>query len=115
MPFLRQRLALALVIVLALGASARAKDTVLGGGRLAATVIGVEVGDYCHLVVKDTAGKPRDFFVTGAPSGLLRKIIDAPAAYKGVEVTVTWQKVRTVIPEAGGEMVIERVAKVEAR
>lgn len=103
-----------LLLAVALGAPASTKDKVLFQSSFPGTIVGVESADYVHLLVKDSAGKTRFFFI-GSADGLLKQIVDDPGAFKGRKVKVTWQKVTTHIPEAGGDMTIERVTKVEPR
>lgn len=107
-------LVVVLLLAVALGASAGAKDKVLSQSTFPGVIVGVESGDYFHLVVRDAAGKTRSFFV-GQATGMLKQIVDNPDGYNGRKVKVTWQKVTTHIPEAGGDMTIERVIKVEPR
>lgn len=103
-----------LLLLVALAAPVAAKDKVLSQSKFPGVIVGVESGDYIHLLVKDAAGKTRSFFV-GQATGMLGQIVENPDAFKGRKVTVTWQKVTTHIPEAGGDMTIERVVKVEPR
>lgn len=76
-----------------------------------ATFVGVEVGDYVHLNVKDDKGVQRSFFITQDPS--FTPFVEHPENYKSRRVKVTWRTVRRDIPESGGAMTINEATSIK--
>ena len=107
-------LSVVLLLAVSLGATAWAKDKIVSQSTFPAIIVDVETGDYMHLVVKDAKGTTRSFFI-GQAGGMLEQVAENPESFKGRKVKVTWQKVITHIPEAGRDMTIERVVKLEPR
>ena len=75
------------------------------------TVQKVEVGDYYHLIIKDSKGKQQSYFMGNDKSfeGLVKK----PQAYNGKKVRVHWRTINKDIPEAGRKMKIDEATRVE--
>lgn len=84
-------------------------DKVIATRTIVGTVVGFEAGDYLHVVVKDSSGKERSFYV---PDNLSMEYF--LAENKGQPVALTYQVVDTYIPEAGGTERIEAVKSARA-
>lgn len=97
---------LLLVLMLLLALPALAAPQVLTG-----TFVGIEMGDYAHLLVKDQNGEERSFFVSNDKSFM--PFIENPEKYVGKKVQVTWHLVKKHIPEAGGEMELEEATSIK--
>lgn len=95
-----------LLLSLFLCAGALAEPSVLTG-----KFVELQMGDYAHVEILDGAGKSHNFWLGNDPS--LMKVVEHPDWYQGKKVKVTWQKVSRNIPEAGGNMEIEEVSKIE--
>lgn len=76
--------------------------------------LGIETGDYFHLVVEDTEGIDRRFFVfRDDPS--LRPFLENPEAHLGQEIEVLWQTSERDIPEAGGKMTVDEALSIREK
>ena len=72
--------------------------------------VGVEMGDYAHLQVRDDKGKIHEFFVGNDKSFM--PFLDKPEAYKNKRVRLEWHHINKQIPEAGGAMEIDEAVKI---
>lgn len=73
------------------------------------TFQGAEQGDYLHLAVVDDAGTAWDFWcLTEACDAVVGK-----PELVGKRVRVTWERRREHVPEAGADMDLQVVTKVE--
>lgn len=73
--------------------------------------VDLQMGDYAHVEILDAAGESRNFWLGSDPS--LNKVVEHPEWYRGKKVKVTWHKVTRNIPEAGGNMEIEEITRLE--
>ena len=78
---------------------------------LEGTFLGVEVGDYVHLNVKDDKGVTRSFWLTGDRS--FTPFVEHPENFKNRRVKVTWHTIRKLIPESGGAMTINEATSIK--
>lgn len=96
-----------LLLVLALASFAPAqvskKEIVKSTHTVRGKLVRFEMGDYVHVVIKDTKGKERSFFLGGV--GLDFYL----AANAGKSGSFTYQKVNAYVEEAGGRMDLERL------
>jgi hypothetical protein len=79
------------------------KDTVISHHVLRGKLIGFEIGDYVHPVVRDGAGKKRSFFVNA--HGLDYYL----ALHAGEMLELEYELVDSFFEEAGGVVRIERL------
>jgi hypothetical protein len=84
-------------------------DKVLRTQRVKGSFIKFEVGDYTHVSIKKSDGKEASFWL-GSNGEVLMKFL---VAHKGEPLVLTYQVVKSYIPEAGGYQTIERL--VDAR
>jgi hypothetical protein len=84
-------------------------DKVLKTLRLKGSFSKFEVGDYTHVVIKKNDGKETSFWL-GSNGEVLMKFL---VAHKGKPLSLTYQVVKSYIPEAGGYQTIERL--IDAR
>ena len=71
----------------------------------------LEFGDYAHVTIVDNAGNNHSFWLGNDRS--LEKFVTDTDKYRNKNVRVHWHKVNRHIPEAGGDMEIEEVTKIE--
>ncbi|MGB7925356.1 MAG: hypothetical protein WCF57_19105 [Pyrinomonadaceae bacterium] len=90
-------------------AQGKRPDKVLKTTSVKGSFVKFEVGDYTHVVVKKSDGKETSFWL-GTNGEVLMKFI---VAHKGEPLLLTYQVVKSYIPEAGGYQTIERL--VDAR
>lgn len=95
-----------LLMTLMLGASASAQPS----QKMEGTFVRIDQGDYSHLILKDQAGKERDFFLWNG--GKFDQLLDKPETYKGKRVQITWRNVTRNIPEAGGKMQLDEATSI---
>lgn len=95
------------LFVIALGTAAPAqvskKEIVKSTHTIRGKLLRFEMGDYVHVVIKDSKGKERSFFLGGV--GLDFYL----AATAGKSGSFTYQKVNAYIEEAGGRMDLDRL------
>lgn len=84
-------------------------DKVLKTLVIKGSFVRFEVGDYTHAVIKKSNGKETSFWL-GSNGEMLMKFL---VAHKGEPLSLTYQMVKSYIPEAGGYENIERL--VDAR
>lgn len=80
------------------------KEVVKSTHTIKGRVIGFEVGDYVHAIIKDAKGKERSFFIRATG---LDYYLALNAKKNG---TFTYQVVDCYIEEAGARMTIERIS-----
>lgn len=79
---------------------------------LTGTFVGVSMGDYAHLQVRDAKGQERSFFVlTGDKS--FEPFLESPQNYRGRRIRLKWRRVERNIPEAGGPMEIDEAISIQ--
>lgn len=86
----------------------RHPDKIKSTKYLTGKMVGFEVGDYTHALIKPATGAQQSFFI-GAPESLLYFLV----AHKGETVKVTYQEVSSWIEEAGGYTDIERITAAQ--
>jgi hypothetical protein len=86
----------------------RHPDRVKATKHLTGKLVGFEVGDYTHALVKPASGENQSFFVGGSES-LLYFLV----AHQGEMVKITYQEVSSWIEEAGGYTDIERITAAQ--
>ncbi|MCW5942040.1 MAG: hypothetical protein KIS66_07395 [Fimbriimonadaceae bacterium] len=79
------------------------KDKVLSTKTVTGTVIGFEVGDYVHVVVKDAKGKEGSYYAGPFPTHYFL------AAHVNKPLKLTVNKVSSFFEEAGERMEVERI------
>jgi len=89
---------------------AKEKTKVLAKGETKGIFLKIEWGDYAHFVIKDIKGKEQDYFIMKMDPKTLTDL-QKNKKYKGQKVIVSWQKIKTYIPEAGGDQVITELVK----
>lgn len=76
------------------------------------TFLGIEEGDYAHWQMKTEAGKEVSYFIL-RPEASVEKVLEKPEAYKGKKCRVHWKSSTEKIPEAGGDIKVEQILRVE--
>lgn len=94
-----------LLFLLLLTCAITAKPQVVRG-----KFVGIETGDYQHLMMKDLKGQERSFFI--GPDKSFDPFLHKPAQFKGRLIEVEWEKKEADIPEAGGKMTIEQATRI---
>lgn len=76
------------------------------------TFLGIEEGDYAHWQMKTEAGKEVSYFIL-RPEASVEKVLENPKAYQGKKCRGHWKSSTEKIPEAGGEIKVEQILRVE--
>lgn len=79
------------------------KDKVLSTRTVAGKVVGFEVGDYVHVVVKNAKGQEESYYVGQFPTHYFL------AAHANKALNLTVKKVSSFFEEAGERMEVERI------
>jgi hypothetical protein len=72
---------------------------------------GIEEGDYYYLNLETPNGEGASFFILQTDP-TLEALLNSPDAYMGKELMVYWQSMVENIPQAGGDIQIERAVAV---
>ncbi len=76
------------------------------------TFLGIEQGDYAHWHLKSERGKEVTYFIL-RPDASVEKVLENPKAYQGKKCRVHWKASTEKIPEAGGDIKVEQILRVE--
>jgi hypothetical protein len=81
-------------------------------GRTEGTFVGIEHGDYAHLLVKTAAGKQESYFVLQVDKSV-QPYVDKPGKMRGRKIRVLWREKMENLPEAGGPTKVQVVERIE--
>lgn len=84
--------------------SQKTKDIVKATKTMTAKLVGFEVGDYVHAILKDSKGKEHSMYICTPGVDYFM------AQNKGKTMVITYQLVKSYIEESGGMLDIERVS-----
>jgi hypothetical protein len=101
----------ALLLACPVRVSAAPSEKVLSKGSLDGTCVGLEQGDYAHLLIKDKKGKTQSFFILRGDA-TVDKFVAHPERYTGRRIRIKWREIIKTIPEAGGKMKIKEVVSI---
>ncbi len=79
---------------------------------LTGTFVGIEQGDYFYFQIEISQGEARSFMVL-QPDEVYEKVAEDVEQYIGKQVKVYWKTTKENIPEAGGEIEVEKYIKAE--
>ncbi|MCC5946649.1 MAG: hypothetical protein JJT94_17085 [Bernardetiaceae bacterium] len=80
--------------------------------KIAGTFVEIEQGDYFYFVINDEAGERQSFMIFQGDE-TFDTIDENPSAYVGKKMAVYYEITTQEIPEAGGEIEIQKYLRAE--